>query len=82
MFTESPEILSKLLNWVSIPITGMVGILGFHYKKLNSHVDELSEEVSDLKINSAVSQNDIKYIKQSCDLIHSKLEKIEEKLPK
>lgn len=77
---ESPELFTKLINWISIPISGMVGLLSFHYKKLNTKIESLDEEVDSLRIHTAVTQNDIKYIKESCDSIHSRLNDIEKRL--
>lgn len=77
---EQPEIFTKLVNWISIPITGMVGVLGFHYKKLNSTVSRMDEDLTKLRIESAVDKNDMTYIKESCDKINERLDRIESRL--
>mgnify|MGYP001597680387 CR=1 FL=1 len=77
---DQPEIFSKLINWATIPITGMVGILGFHYKKLNTKVDRIDEDITELRINTAVTKTDMDYVKESCDKINERLERIETKL--
>jgi hypothetical protein len=79
---ESPELLSKVINWLSIPLTGIVGVLGFHYKRNLNRFDELEKDVSQLHTYNALNHKDIGYIKRSCDLMNSKLEKIEDKLNK
>lgn len=79
---DDPGLMSKALSWISVPVTGLVGLLGFHYKKLNTKVDRMDEDISDLREKTAVSSTDIEYIKESCDMIHARLLRIETKLEK
>jgi len=74
------DLFSNVVDWVSIPITGIVGLLGFHYKKTVSDVKELDSRVDKIQIRQAIVGTDLHYIKRSCDQITEKLEKIEEKL--
>lgn len=78
--SDLSELVTNAVNWLSIPLTGVVSVLGLHYKRNLDRLDKLEDEVSQLNTYSALNHQDIEYIKKSCDQMTNKLGQIEEKL--
>lgn len=76
------ELGQSLVNWLSVPLTLIVGLVGYNFKKTLARIEALEIEVIKLQLQVAKSEVRIQNIFQQLDQIDQKLDKLIDKMLK
>lgn len=78
MITEG--IIAKLLSYVWAPIAALLAVIGYYHRRQLLRVDQMENKVNDLGVTSAINRAHIKHIRNQCDDLNHKIDRILEKL--
>lgn len=74
---EELSLLKQFASWLAIPLTGVLGLVGYHYKHHLNKIDELSDKHQDLEVKVNINNQKIKDISRMCEHISYKIDDID-----
>jgi len=79
---DNPDFFSikNLLSLVTVPITFLLGIAGFHYKNVISKMDDVEKTANELKVVVGEHSIHVSHLNHSVNKIENKIDDILEKL--
>lgn len=68
--------IKTIMNYISIPLTFILGLVGFHWKSFYKKVDTLKKTTDELTVSIAEHNIHLQYINENIDAMNYKLDYI------
>lgn len=79
---DAIPLVQAALNWLSIPMAAVVGLVGYNFKKTLSRIEALEIEVIKIQLKIARTEVNLQNLTENIERIDSKLDRVLERLTK